>query len=317
MSEEANEETTTDPRMVKLVKLRNSAQFFYDLQKLRIATSNRGRGDRKEGEMAPCLDDDDAEFLAKMAAGLGDLEDQALKHVAKGLKGIEVYESWLKHQRGVGPTMAAVLLSSYKIENFDSVSKVWAYSGLAVTPDGRAQRRVKGKKDTFNPWLKAKLIKVLGDAFIKAYSLEDGDYIVKRTRGGEAHISLRASDPDAPYPWRSLYDGRKHYRRSQRVRCMLCEGSGWISSTGKPSEQHAKGAKVCSNCEGSDVGPWGRSDAHRDLDARRFMIKHFLLELYNRWRESLDLPVREPYSEGRLGLPPHGGSGRYSQPSAH
>lgn len=308
-------EAPLDPRLAKLVRLRNSAQFFYDLQKFRIATDARARP-RHEEEITSYLDDDDTVFLGKMGASLGELEDEALKFVASRLKGIDVYENWLKHQRGVGPTMSAVLLSSYKIENFDTVSKVWAYSGLAVAPDGRAQRRVKGQQANFNPWLKAKLIKVLGDAFVKAYSWDPElqDYVVKRTKGGVVTVSLRAKDPGAPFPWRFLYDNRKNYRRSQKVPCMLCEGTGYlVTKSGKiaPCSSTTPNAAPCSNCEGAGVGPWGRSDAHRDLDARRFMIKAFLAELYVRWRRSLDLPVRLSYAEEKLGLPPHVGSSQY------
>lgn len=303
-----------DPRLVRLIKLRNSAQFFYDLQKFRIATGHRARPDKDRGdaETRPALDQEDQVFLAGMEDSLEQLEKQALSHIAKRLKGMSIYDDWLKNQRGVGPTMSAVLLSSFRIEIQDCVSQMWSYSGLAVAADGHAQRRTKGEKAGYNPWLKAKLVKVLADAMIKSYSIDEaGEYIVKR---GDK-VLFRATDEGAPFPWRSIYDNRKNYRRSQRVKCMLCDGHGHLGKVGGKVAGMPQGEKteVCSNCNGEGVGPWGRSDAHRDADARRYMIKMFLIELHKRWRESLDLPVRPPYHEEKLGHV-HGGTKRYGQP---
>jgi len=303
-----------DPRLVHLTKLRNSAQFFYDLQKFRMSTGHRARvdSDRGDAETRPALDEDDQAFLGGMEDALEQLEKKALSHVSKRLKGLVIYDDWLKHQRGVGPTMAAVLLSSFRIEIQDCVSQMWSYSGLAVGPDGRAQRRVKGQKAGYNPWLKAKLVKVLADSMIKAYSIdEEGQYIVKR---GDK-ILFRATDPNSPFPWRSYYDNRKNYRKSQRVKCMLCDGHGHLGKVdGKLMGVPANGkTEVCSNCHGEGVGPWGRSDAHRDMDCRRYMVKTFLIELHKRWRESLDLPVRPSYHEEKLGHV-HGGTKRYGSP---
>jgi hypothetical protein len=304
----------TDPRLAKLISVRHSASFLYDLQKFRIATGNRARPDSVRGteESRPALDQIDQEFLGAMEEQLEELEHKALLHVAKRLKGIDIFDNWLTHQRGVGPTMAAVLLSSFRIEIEECVSQMWSYAGLAVAPDGRAQRRVKGAKAGFNPWLKSKMVKVLADAMIKAYSLdENGEYVVKR----KDKILFRATDEGAPFPWRSYYDNRKHYRRSQRVKCMLCDGHGHLGKVAGKVAGMPKGEKteVCSNCNGEGIGPWGRSDAHRDADCRRYMIKMFLIELHKRWRESLDLPVRPSYHEEKLGHV-HGGTKRYGQP---
>ena len=303
-----------DPRLVKLISVRNSASFLYDLQKFRIATGNRARLDPTRGpeESRPALDEVDQKFLGAMEDQLEELEKQALSHIAKRLKGIDIYDKWLVHQRGVGPTMAAVLLSCFRIEVEECVSQMWSYCGLGVASDGQAQRRVKGAKAGFNPWLKSKMVKVLADAMIKAYSLDEaGEYIVKR----KDKVLFRATDANAPFPWRSYYDNRKHYRRSHQIKCMLCEGHGHLGKVAGKVVGMPQGEKteVCSNCNGQGVGPWGRSDAHRDADARRYMIKMFLIELHKRWRESLDLSVRPPYHEAKLGHI-HGGTKRYGAP---
>jgi hypothetical protein len=42
------------------------------------------------------------------------------------------------------------------------------------------------------------------------------------------------------------------------------------------------------------------------LMALRYMIKIFLIDLYNNWRRLEGLPVAPPYSEAKLGMVPHG-----------
>jgi hypothetical protein len=47
----------------------------------------------------------------------------------------------------------------------------------------------------------------------------------------------------------------------------------------------------------------------------RFMVKAFLQELWVKWRTLEDLPVTLPYSEAKLGMPPHGGPSMTSNPT--
>jgi hypothetical protein len=93
--------------------------------------------------------------------------------------------AWLETVRGCGPTMAAVIISTIDIRKATYVSSLWQYAGLSVAPDGkgmsrRAEHLVKrtyinsaGEEAerlgiTFNPFLKTKLIGVLGPCMIKA-----------------------------------------------------------------------------------------------------------------------------------------------------
>jgi len=54
---------------------------------------------------------------------------------------------------------------------------------------------------------------------------------------------------------------------------------------------------------------WGKSDGHRNNDAKRVMIKRFLQEMWKEWRTLEGLPVPPPYSETYLGLH-HGDHGQ-------
>jgi hypothetical protein len=176
------------PEQKRRQKLRHAVRFFYDLQKLRIQSGNRTGTEQVE------LDKDDQAFMDATSLGLEALEKRALKEVRRYLKGVPIYESWLKHQKGCGPTMAGVIVSEIDVSRCDTMSALWAYAGLVVsTETGKAVRRQKGVKSNWNPFLKTKLVGVLGGCFLKANS-----------------------------PWREHYDNRKHRQQSK----------GWGQSDG-------------------------------------------------------------------------------------
>lgn len=134
-------------------------------------------------------------------------EESHIKLIETELKNYPIYTEWMKDVRGVGPLMAGVILSEIDIHKCNSISALWAYCGLDVVvstdeetgeirEEGRSRKRhhlkpktytnrdgdtVETVGITFNPFLKTKLVGVLGSVFIKL--------------GG---------------PYREIYDGYKH-----------------------------------------------------------------------------------------------------------
>jgi hypothetical protein len=291
----------------QLVKM--ATRFLYDLQKLRIASSNRNT----KGIDEVHLDEDDREFLDNVGSGLKALEKQAETHVTKRLKGVPIYERWLKHQKGVGPRLAGFLVSETNIERCETSSQLWAWMGLGVT-DGKADRRVKGQKARFDPERKAKVIKVLGDALIKASPF------FKKPRDPETGKATEDESlwiPLEPTVWRKCYDGYKHRKETQILPvCSACEGKGTRmvdedagkngKSTTKPGEKKKKKEVVCANCGGTGgPAPWGNSPAHRHQAAIRYMVKQFLKSMHVAWRQLEGLPLREPYPVEKQGKEKH------------
>jgi hypothetical protein len=251
----------------KKIRLRRAVRYLYDLQKLRISTGNRDTTENVE------LDPNDLDFMTRSADQLKLLEKQAEKEIKSILKGIPIWENWLKPQKGIGLRLGGILLAEFDITKAETVSAMWKYAGLAVSVDGKADRRKKGEKANFNPWLKSKMTKILGDSFLKSRS-----------------------------PWRDFYDNYKTRKQNQKVEeCMACKGKGKVKSkeTGKLGK--------CKNCAGTGgPAPWGCSDAHRHQAAIRYMSKMFLKELYVQWRTLEGLTVRPPYAEEYLGRVHHG-----------
>ena len=171
------------------------------------------------------------------------------------LKEYPDYNSFLHGVTGVGPAMAGVMISEIDITKAEYPSSLHKYAGLDVAPDGQGRSRKKEhledseytdkdgevqikKGITFNPFLKTKLVGVLGSSFIK-------------------------QSPDKCV-YRKIYDDYKH-----RLENM---------------DAHKE-----------------KSKGHRHNMAVRYMVKMFLIDLYNAWRPLEGLPVAPTYSEAKLG----------------
>lgn len=261
----------------KMEKLKNAVGIIYDIQKVRIQTGNRTARHAQPAH----LDEKDQAFLAKVSSSFETVEKEGMKELKRLLKGIPVYEQYLSGIRGVGPALSAILISSIDINRADTPSKIWRYCGLAVdNVTGRAERMVKGQRAHHNPWLKAKVMHVLGGCLIKA------------------------NNPT----YKAIYDGRKNRRKNQIVeKCMGCDGTGKRAKVEREVEvelgtKKPRAAAKCWNCDGTGgPAPWGRDDSHRELDARRVMVKMFLADMWRAWRIIEGLPVRPTYAEQYLG----------------
>ena len=182
-------------------------------------------------------------------------EKSHFRRLGNILKGYPIYNEFLLGVTGVGPAMAGVMLSEIDITKAEYPSSLHKYAGLDVASDGQGRSRkkehledseyvdaegeVKVKKGiTFNPFLKTKLVGVLGSSFIK-------------------------QSPDKCV-YRKIYDDYKH-----RLEHM---------------DAHKE-----------------KSKGHRHNMAVRYMVKMFLVDLYNAWRRIEGLPVAPTYSEAKLG----------------
>lgn len=102
-----------------------------------------------------------------------------------------IYVDFLEQVRGIGPALAGVIVSEIDITKATYPSSLWAYAGLDVASDGKGRSRRKEhlidseyinkageiatkKGITFNPFLKTKLVGVMGPSFLK--SGKDGEY---------------------------------------------------------------------------------------------------------------------------------------------
>tara|TARA_B100000676_G_scaffold245923_1_gene248546 strand:+ start:1413 stop:2285 length:873 start_codon:yes stop_codon:yes gene_type:complete len=172
----ATEDQMPDESIDLLVHLRRSHKLITEA----IAASPRLRkfpGDE--------LISDQAEYsLITQYVDLYDQESKQFKMLERFLRNVPLWTNFLKDVTGCGPAMAGVILSEIDIHKAEYPSSIHAYAGLDVASDGRGRSKRKehlteqsyldseGNEKTkmgitFNPFLKTKLMGVLGSSFIK------------------------------------------------------------------------------------------------------------------------------------------------------
>ena len=125
---------------------------YYVMQTDRIRSYGQGRELFKAGEPHQVIS-----FLAGQSEVL---EDQIKKALDRYTDCHPIGE-WLKSIVGIGPVIAAGLISNLDITKAPTAGHFWSYAGLC--PE---QKRAKGQKINWNPDLK-RLLWLLGESFVK------------------------------------------------------------------------------------------------------------------------------------------------------
>jgi len=116
------------------------------------------------------------------------MEERQFALLEKSLDEFSVWTKYLKKVKGIGPALAAIIISEIDIAKAKYPSSLWKYAGLDTvnTEDGRNVGRSRKKESlvkkvyvnkegkeaerdsiTFNPFLKTKLIGVAGSSFLR------------------------------------------------------------------------------------------------------------------------------------------------------
>jgi len=125
---------------------------YYLLQEHRIAMGGQIRALKDQ--------DKPTEMLESYFERFHGIEKDIAKYIAAQIKQHPMWE-WFDDVKGIGPILAGALISTIDIEQAQHASSVWQYAGLA--PD---QKRKKGQKISWNPFLKMTCFKI-GESFVK------------------------------------------------------------------------------------------------------------------------------------------------------
>lgn len=150
--------------------------------------------------------------------------------------------------------------------------------------DGETKER---RSITFNPFLKTKLIGVLGTSFLRTgTSTVDG---VKC--GGAARLKMAISE-GYEIPEEGDVDNESviHFLRSK--------GHEVVVEASKYGKMYYDYKMRLEN----NPAHAEKSKSHRHAMAIRYAVKQFLADLYVEWRTLEGLPVAVPYAEAKLGL---------------
>lgn len=190
----------------------------------------------------------EAEFvLVGQYVSLLKQEEDQFKNLSKQIQGILIWDKYLKAVKGVGPQMAGVLISEIDITRAKYASSLWKYAGLDVVMvphngsmvgEGRSRRAdhlvtvkyknkdgedTERKSITFNPFLKTKLIGVLGGSFLKTKGEYSDIYYDYRTRLENHAVYGIANDEQRIAEFKA--NGKKYspkaHRHNMAVRYMI------------------------------------------------------------------------------------------------
>lgn len=216
--------------------------------------------------------------LANQWVKLKNMETEIQKDFAKIVEKFQIWTGFLKQVRGIGPTLAACLISMINMEKCYTVQSLWKYCGLdVVVVDGigvgrnshkecmeereyvDADGNIKTKMSlTYNPWLKSKLMGTLSGMLMLQNPVYKGIYSEIRQR-------YESSD------------------RMSMMRPKIKNGIPVIDKkTGEPSM--------------IPMYPLARIN----MMSQRYMVKMFLLDLWVHNRIFMGLPLKTPYAMAKL-----------------
>jgi len=160
--------------------IKTLTRIFYDYQRERISLDNR-LGITKNGDVKKKAPPRDMSILLHMKARRDEvyaMEITAEKDLAKEIHQHLLWKEFLCDVKGVGADITAVIISEFDIHKWEKVSNGWSFAGLAPGKD----RKIKKQKCTFNQFLKAKLLGVLGSSFLMCQSPYSEFYYNMRER---------------------------------------------------------------------------------------------------------------------------------------
>lgn len=230
---------------------------------------------------------DDIESFVEIADEARNQEKEIEKKLLNVLRRFDIYNEWLTDVKGVGTVTAAYIIGEIDIHIGSTVSKIWQYSGLNPSKI-RGKKRVQTKNpESYEP-KDGKVLRraddhvlVLTNTRIRGDKLTSGFISPYNKNLKTVLMGILAPGfikAQAPYALDYYYPYKERLEQSDK------------------EVRHRKpGGKV-------EMTPWkDTSKGHRDMAARRYMIKMFLKDLYAVWRELEGLEAREPYQEQYLG----------------
>lgn len=134
---------------------------FYRVQEHRIAFGGQIRA-LKEQKL-------NVDPIKKYFDQLFEIEKQMGKDIGSTIKEEEIWKEFLKGVKGIGPLISAGLINLIDIKEAKHISSLWKFAGMDVTDEGKAPKRKKKVKSTWNPLMRMLCWKI-GQSFLRTGS---------------------------------------------------------------------------------------------------------------------------------------------------
>jgi len=283
--------------------IRSLVETYYDVQNMRIEVDNQIRA------YAQGVSKQEITFIKEsVSQPLTNIEDDIKKYINKSLKKdpvtTELYE-YLSGIKGIGPMLSGGLIAWIEdIERFATISKLWAYCGVAggyvKSECAKGHKIISTSMPVTCPIFKSRPVNPLdpdlipdvkkkeaeGKCGAKMTLLEKHEGEVARRQVGwfilqntrlKTHIwKIGESFVKTKGGYRELYDQfRVEYNEKWQT----------------PADCKSKGCAKYKKC----------LDGHKYMAAKRKTTKVFLAHLHMKWREIKGLPIDHPFIIGREG----------------
>jgi hypothetical protein len=254
-------------------------RHFYDVQVIRM--QHAGRISHKASGAEVVLSEEDKALMESAVKRLEKIEKEALEVVKEQLAGFPLWTQLLNTDdprwRGLGPTMAGVLLSEIDIERAGTPSALWKFAGLAPKYAQRCR------------------------SCNRLVTREADGWKHERKKANERKCSFEAVLPDG-----EVYDSgsrdrpekgvKRGYNLFLKTKLLGVLGSSFMRAGNEVWRKVYDDYK-----QRWTTGGKGTSPGHVHNAAIRYMIKMFLLDLWKEWRALEGLPVRPSYQEEKQG----------------
>jgi hypothetical protein len=197
-------------------------RIYYTYQNERIRISNQ-LGVKKDGnkkKKTPDRDDDMLIFMTDRLESISKMEMEIEKEIMSKIKNHKLWTIFLQNIKGVGPIMAAVIITEFDIHKAPAVSNMWSFAGLAPGKD----KKTKGNKCPYNQFLRSKLCGVLGGSFLKSKSMPYSAYyydtktrlessnkkIIEYLRYEDRKKKKYKGQKEREVEWKNAYSGHRH-----------------------------------------------------------------------------------------------------------
>ena len=206
------------------------------------------------------------------------LERQQFDMLATLLEEFPIYTEFLSKIYGIGPAMAAVIVSEiniYKAKYPSSLERLTGIDTIRVVDNVTGEERDEGRSNR-----EAHLV-------IRTYVDKNGETKTKRSIAYNPFLKTKVMGVLAPI--------------------LIKIGKSINKETGEITYKN-KYAKVFDDYRSrkrNEITPFYRTPIHIRNMSMRYMIKAFYKDLYDNWRALEGLPVHPSYAEAKLGMNPH------------
>lgn len=231
-------------------------------------------------------------------------ENRIIRDIKNELKGIPIYDEFLRDVKGVGPTMAGVLIAELDPHKAPYPSSFWRYAGLDVVHVWYLIEKNGQRLDT----------PVAKEPPEKAVPMSDSKMVVTDEEGnatrvyeqrGEGRSRKKEHLVEVEYEnSEGEIDTRKSlgYNPFVKTKLMGVLGPSFLR-TGSDYRDHYDRYR---HRKENDPSWSDASDGHLHQASLRYMVKQFLLELHLKWRSVEGLTVPPPYHKAKQGRDDHG-----------